>query len=153
MTAEQILERLRTIAPHIAFDVSYEQDPSFVWDGDGPDPADDGFYAVDVTVSAKTILKGVAFEGNAYMGGHYLEYGEKPDGDIGGYLPQMLEEAAEELKPEVESNFHLRSDVLTAIDFLRQEMKDRYEAQRMAVGEASWNVIERHRGAFEKLDD
>ena len=88
---------LNKAAPHIAFEVSYEEDPNFTWDGDGPDPANEGFAAYNVKVQALTIIKGSPVEGNNYLGGTYVKYRERgpvnPDPDIGGYLPQMLDEA------------------------------------------------------------
>jgi hypothetical protein len=93
---------LAKAAPHIAFSVSYVEDPNFVWDGDGPDPKEDGYAPYDVTVTVHTIINGVKFEGDNYLGGTYEKWGsqgpEDPEPDIGGYLPQMIEEALDDLK-------------------------------------------------------
>jgi len=98
---------LAKAAPHIAFSVSYVEDPNFVWDGDGPDPREEGYAPYDVTVTAHTIINGVSFEGNNYLGGTYEKWGprghgpENPEPDIGGYLPQMIDEALDDLKANV----------------------------------------------------
>jgi hypothetical protein len=72
------------------------------------------------------------------MGGSYFKFVE-PCGDVGGYLPQMLEEAASEL-----GNSHQflaistwrtshHGELQNAIGFIKREMKremlDRYQAQ------------------------
>jgi len=95
-TPEGILSGLRKIAPHVVVQVGWEEDPSFTWDGDGPDPAEEGYVAHDVTVSAQAIVDGRTAEGNAYLGGVY----EKPrtrDPAIHGYFPQMADEAFSDL--------------------------------------------------------
>lgn len=90
------IEALKTARPDISITVHRRQDPSFEWDGNGPDPADDGFIAYDVWVTAMTIRNGVRIEGNAYLGGSYYRPDE-PIGEINGYLPQMVDEAVADL--------------------------------------------------------
>ena len=82
--------------PNVAITVHREIDPFFQWDGDGPDPADDGFDAYDVIVTATTIVAGEFVKGKAYCGGTYYRMDE-PIGDVHGYLPQMMQEALEDL--------------------------------------------------------
>jgi hypothetical protein len=96
MTAVQKLEQLRAHDPGVAIVVSRQPDPSFVWDGDGPDPVEDGFSAYDVTVQAIRVLDGRRIIGEAHLGGSYYRLGE-PTGEINGYLPQMIDEAVHEL--------------------------------------------------------
>ena len=87
---------LRLSRPDIAVTVTRKADSYFSWDGDGDDPRNEGFEPCDVYVKAFAIKSGTLLEGSACLGGSYY----RPDeftGDIHGYLPQMLEEAIEEL--------------------------------------------------------
>lgn len=135
MTATEIYARLKDLAPNVAFSASKDEDRSCVWDGNGPDPADNGLIAYDVTVTACTILDGDYVEGNAYLGSCYMEHDEAID-DIGGYLPQKLEEAAEDLQNEIAdlqdgvSLRHVENQLKNVIAFIKQEMQYRYDAQR-----------------------
>lgn len=97
---KELIEALRTERPDVAIRVTKELDDTYVWDGDGPDPADDGFAAYTVKVEAITIRNGKAYTGTAYLGGSYYKYGEPVDlihEDVGGYLPQLIDEALKEL--------------------------------------------------------
>lgn len=42
---EAIFTELKKIAPSIAFSVRREEDSNYRWDGDGPDPAEEGYVA------------------------------------------------------------------------------------------------------------
>lgn len=97
--AISLRDALKVAAPNMVLETTYEHDPSFRWDGDGPDPAelDDPLDPHDVTVSARMIVNGEFMEGNAYMGGTYEPLGGPYDPDIGGYLNQMAGEAIDEL--------------------------------------------------------
>ena len=94
------IEALRLARADVAITVSRTVDECFVWDGDGPDPIDEGFQAYDVDVVASTIRDGKLIEGRASLGGSYYQ-DDEPLGEIHGYLPQMVEEAIEELDLEV----------------------------------------------------
>lgn len=113
------------------FSVSRTVDENYRWDGDGPDPVEEGFDPCDVDVSAKCIIGGQEIEANTYLGGSYFKQDEPCD-DVHGYLPQMLEESTEELihHPKVEVGSPLHMQLLRALEFLRKEMDDRYKAQR-----------------------
>jgi hypothetical protein len=133
MKAQELLEALRTWAPFIVFKIERARDDSFRWDGDGPDPCDEGFTCYDVDVSATAISKGREYTGHGSLGGHYDKH--PFDDDLGGYLPQLLLEAAQELEDvldegECPAGF---SDCRSAIRFLRIELKQRYDAQRATV--------------------
>lgn len=110
-----IFAALRRIAPNIAFSVEHTEDPNYRWDGDGPDPAEDGYVAYDVDVFARAIEGGEIVEGQDSLGGVYEIPGEF-DPDIGGYLPQMLAGAIDELKSEVRGP--LREQALAADKFM-----------------------------------
>lgn len=150
MTPEVLMANLGRHAPEVRLDVTWDRDPYYSWDGDGPDPADDGYLAHDVTASARAIIGSatpIHFSGSSCMGGCY----DKPGAlcpDIHGYLPQMLLEAVEELRDEVArqrpaADVTLEQDELriqgdydkvmadcdAAISILRREMRDRYHEQ------------------------
>ncbi len=97
---QDCIEALRLSRPDIAITVTRELDFNFRWDGDGPDPEDEGFDAYDVDVKAYAIRNGTMYEGSASLGGSYF-LPDEPTADIHGYLPQMVEEAVEELNAQV----------------------------------------------------
>jgi hypothetical protein len=119
------------------FSASRSRDNDFRWDGDGPDPEDEGLYPYDVTISAKAIVFGQVVEGEAFIGGHYMEEDEEI-GNIGGYLPQLLEDAAQELKtlliPLVGEKDVWIGLIDNVIACLKSEMRLRYQEQRAAIG-------------------
>ncbi len=127
-TPSAIFKRLKQIAPSIHFDVKYELDPSFVWDGDGPDPRDEGYDAYDVDVSASAVVDGHMVHGIESLGGTYDRPG-KHDPDIGGYLPQMLEEAVMDLRKK-RLPASLAKEAKEAQAFLKTTLKTRYSQQR-----------------------
>ena len=92
----EIAARLATLAPSISFSVSREIDENYRWDGDGEDPAENGFDAYNVTVTARAIVDGQIVEGENSLGGSYFQ-DDEPTGEIHGYLLQMLEEATQDL--------------------------------------------------------
>ena len=94
---DAIIAKLTSERPDVAVSVTWESDKHFCWDGDGPDPADDGLVAHDVTVTARTIRAGKMIEGIACLGGCYSEFLGPHCPMIHGYFPQKLEEALQEL--------------------------------------------------------
>ena len=126
-SAKAILMELKKIAPSIAFSVEHTVDRDYEWDGDGPDPREEGFDPYDVDVYATAIVDGDEVEGRASLGGTY----DKPDDidpDIGGYLPQMLQEAAEELASKVSGP--LRAEAKAASKYLKDVMRSRYDKEQ-----------------------
>lgn len=109
--ADQLIEELRQSHPDVHISVVWSPDPNYVWDGDGPDPLDDGYVPHDVAVTATTIVEGEMIEGNAYLGGCYEKLGE-PDPEIHGYFEQMLKEALVELGREIERKVRSNVSVL-----------------------------------------
>ena len=93
---QAFIESLKKTRPEVAITVSRQIDPYFTWDGDGPDPAEEGYEPYDVTVTAITIKNGVLYTGTSVLGGSYFQSNE-PSGEIHGYLHQMVEEALKEL--------------------------------------------------------
>jgi ABC-type cobalt transport system substrate-binding protein len=146
-TPEGIVSGLSKIAPHVAIDVSWEEDLHYVWDGDGPDPGLEGYVAHDVTVSAETIIDGRKIDGKAYLGGVYEKQGER-DQNIHGYFPQMVDEALSELYKEISGKEPVTSrkrweveppsgesesilaELRNAIKFTNVSMKEIYERER-----------------------
>ena len=94
---DMLLDSLREKRPDIAVTVEWEIDHSFKWDGDGPDPEEEGLFPHDVVVTATAIRNGKIVEGYAYLVGCYSPFGGPHCPDIHGYFPQMLEEALSEL--------------------------------------------------------
>ncbi len=123
---DKIFHELKRLAPSIVFSVEHTEDPNFEWDGDGPDPAEDGYVAYDVEVRAMTIVDGEEIEGVNYLGGSYDKPHEK-DPDVHGYLPQMLDASLDDLMGEL-SGAVLRQ-AKAAKKYLGEAMKRRYDAQ------------------------
>jgi len=122
----RIKKSLNRVAPNIAFALEYTEDPNFVWDGDGPDPSEEGFVAYNIKACAMTVGKGEFMEGCNYLGGCY----EKPghfDPDIGGYLPQVLEAAVSELATVKGLPENLRKQTEAASKWLKNEMRRLYD--------------------------
>lgn len=92
-----LIERLSHIAPSIAISTHWEVDRYFRWDGDGPDPAEEGYFPYDVDVVVRTIVKGKVVEGTDNLGGVYSKPDDK-DPDVHGYFSDLLEDALVELK-------------------------------------------------------
>lgn len=101
-TGLETIEELKVSRPDIVVTVTRELDPYFVWDGDGPNPEEDGFSAYTVDVNARTIRNGEIIIGGSSLGGsYYLD--DEPIGEIHGYLPQMIAEAIEEMDEQLHS--------------------------------------------------
>ncbi len=128
--------KLASLAPSIALSLTRKIDPSYRWDGDGPDPVHDGFDAYDVTINARTIAAGVMFEGSAYLSGCYFRPDE-PTGEVHGYLLQMLDEAAQDLADSLARKSAYDGvplfDLARARAYLRQASHEAYEAQRCEI--------------------
>ncbi len=120
-----IKNTLKKIAPSIAFVVKWIPDNNFVWDGDGPDPADEGYMAYDVDVSAMAVINGERLWGVNSLGGVYTKPDEQ-DPDIGGYLIQMLDEALADLQLK-KLSATLRAETRAARKLLDEEAESRYQ--------------------------
>lgn len=135
--APEIKAALAKTAPSIEFLTSKEVDHSYEWDGDGPDPIDDGQYPHDLTFTARTIVNGEMVEGESFLGGSYYEICE-PVGDAHGYLLQQLKEAAQELITELRKTngtSWLVNQLYCAIDWINAESRRQYELQRLELGD------------------
>lgn len=103
MHCEAIYAELRKLAPSVCFSASREVDPYFTWDGDGEDPVNNGYTPYDVDVTASVIVGGVLVQETDSLGGCYF-MDDEPIGDIHGYLPQMIQEAAVALLHKLPAN-------------------------------------------------
>jgi hypothetical protein len=90
---------LKKERPDVAIRVTRTIDPDPHWSGDGPSPEEDGCVCYEHMVTATAIRKGVEYRGTAYLSGSW--YGAEDNSDtlaeVSGYLPQMVDEALEEL--------------------------------------------------------
>lgn len=130
-----VLVALAEIAPSIHFGVHVEPDSDSVWDVVGDLDPDD-FKAWQYDVSATVIAGGEFVEGHAYMGGSWEKFGDNPrevNPDIGGYLLQMLEEAATELRSVVGPGLgdlgEVGRQLSAALAYLKAQMIAAYERQ------------------------
>ena len=137
MTANQILETLRKLAPSVSVAVHWEPD------GDAPfseishcfdDPDPDDWQAWQSEVVARAIVRGNEVCGNAHLGGTWEKSADHPatsNPDISGYLPQMIEEALQELRGMLPlGHATLSGELEAAIAFIKTEMRNRYDEQR-----------------------
>lgn len=124
-----IFKTLKELAPQIAFSVKFDRDENYVWDGDGPDPAGEGYFAYDVSVIARAVAGGELVDGEGNRGGHYQKPGEM-DYDISGYLPQLLKDAARELDRNPGLGQEIDLQLSMAIDYLRRVMEKRYNREQ-----------------------
>jgi hypothetical protein len=126
MNADEIYAELKRLAPHVAFSTTKSFAEEEQWEGDGDDPADEGFYVYDVEVTAKTIHQGKLYSVSSYIGDFYMHLDE-PIGDIAGYLPQKLEEVVD-LIIDIKDD-KIKAELLAVRKFLKKEIQQRYSEQ------------------------
>lgn len=124
---EIIKKALKEIAPQISVGVRRDEDTNFIWDGDGPDPSEFGFIPYNIDVYAMSIVNGEEVEGHGYLGGSYDKPGEF-DPDIGGYFPQKLEEAFEELSEQLSGE--ILKQAKAALQYLKKYMRMTHERDK-----------------------
>lgn len=123
-------EKLKELAPNVVFSLSWSPDHDGRWDKTWGDQND--FECLNADFSAKAIVGGVEVEGNAYLGECWEKYGER-DPEVGGYLPQKLQEAANELFKLVPEDAEALRKELFAVDrYLKEIMQQRWEDQQMS---------------------
>lgn len=118
---KELQEQLAKVAPNIHFGVKWTEDPSYRWDGDGPDPAEKGILPHDVDVSASIIMNGELLTGESHLGGCYDKPGELCP-DVHGY---MLSEALEELHVMVPPHYQIVCEIKEAQNFISKLMKEK----------------------------
>ncbi len=96
-TPKGILSGVRRIAPNVSIKIRWQVDRYYIWDGDGPDPVEQGYVPHNVYVSAVVVTtEGKTVFGRGVLRGVYESEGME-DPNIHGYFPQMLFTALEEL--------------------------------------------------------
>lgn len=99
------IEQLKISRPDIVIEVTRIADHDTRWDGD--DPIGDEFDCFDHEVTAYTIRNGVRIEGTATLGGSWYDlddhdaHNQACIAEISGYLPQMIDEAIDELDAQL----------------------------------------------------
>ena len=97
LTPKGILSGVRRIAPNVSIKIRWQLDRYYIWDGDGPDPVEQGYVPHNVYVSAVVVTtEGKTVFGRGVLGGVYESEGME-DPNIHGYFPQLLEIALMEL--------------------------------------------------------
>lgn len=104
--AATLLAQLATVAHLVAIETIWQHDddihPDIRKDCDGFNDADPGdWQAWRSEVRATAIVKGKPITGSAYLGGTWEKSGDDPsmsNPEISGYLPQMIEEAVQDLR-------------------------------------------------------
>jgi len=119
--------KLKDLAPGVAFSVEWSPDPHSLWDPQWGDQEE--FEAFDVDVFARTIEAGEIIERFSSLG-ECWEIPDKKDPEIGGYLPQMLQEAAKELL-DVAGSHEISEQLGAVVQFLKQLMQERWETQQV----------------------
>ena len=89
-------EKLKIEFPEIYIYVLWEYDEEYEWDGDGPDPQDEGYLPHNVTVCAEKIVNGERLTGFAYLGGCYKLPDEENE-EVDGYFEELAREAISNL--------------------------------------------------------
>lgn len=100
-TGHQMIAQLKIDRPDVVISIDRTVDRNGVWDGD--EPIGDEFICYDHAVYARTIRNGVMIEGVDYLGGSWYDPNDKTPlnidclAEISGYLPQMIDEAIENM--------------------------------------------------------
>jgi len=101
MKAFEIIDSLKSSRPDVAITVEWIFDEYCAWDGDGPDPEDEGYFPHDVDVTATTIRNGVILTGTASLGGCYSPLDGPHCPEIHGYAAQLIEDALADLDKQL----------------------------------------------------
>ncbi len=154
ITPKGILSALRRIAPNVSIETNWSEDADFIWDGEGPDPAEAGYFphTVEVVVTVETD-DGEPFSGADFLGGTYARPGVE-DPNVSGYFPQMLEMALKELylalvekkvfssrkrwdprEADVDpERSELATEVRAAVRFVKRSMEEIYNREQRRRG-------------------
>lgn len=124
----RIVRKLDEIAPDVGIVTKWEEDPSYRWDGEGPDPREEGYVPHDVWVIAEAWDRGRKFQGQDVLGGVYEKPGSR-DPMIHGYFYQMLDQALGKLAAK-DLPRRLRLQVAAARRYVWDEMERIYGISR-----------------------
>lgn len=136
MYQHKLVSELITVAPHLHIKCTRERDEYFRWDGDGPDPEEDGFEPCTVKVTASYIADGQLFSDDDYLGGSYFKPGEHT-GDVHGYFSGMVQECVQRIHDEIALQLpncaadHLELE--NALNAISEHMQAEYDAQRAGI--------------------
>lgn len=97
-------EKHRGPTSDIAITVSREVDRDYQWDGDGLDPRESGMEPYTVVVTAYHIENGMLQTGESILSGCYY-MPEDTIGDVDGYLPQLIDDAVDNLRAAYRGSF------------------------------------------------
>lgn len=89
-------EKLKTEFPEIYIFTLWQHDPFYEWNGDGPNPQDEGCLPHNITVCAVKISNGEKLTGFAYLGGCYKLPDEENE-EVDGYFEALAREAISNL--------------------------------------------------------
>lgn len=96
-TLYRVQAGIKKLAPDVNIRTVWTEDPHYRWDGDGPDPVEEGYVAHDVSVIAEIELaNGTVVVGDNHLGGSYEKPGVE-DPLVHGYYYDMLSSALREL--------------------------------------------------------
>ncbi len=127
-----MLQKLKELCPSIVFSISREIDEDEIWDGDGPDPKEDGYEPYCIDVEAVAIIDGDFVEGVAYLCSSYYQ-DDEPIGDAHGYLPQLLKDAVIDLNKQLLGKGSEQMEAATQCEvaevYLKSVMQERYKEQ------------------------
>lgn len=136
-THDQFMAKLKKVAPSIAVKTTWTPDNYFSWDGDGPDPTEEGYQAYDVDVWAKAIVDGEIVEGQGSIGGSYSKPGEH-DPDVHGYFLDLLQKALADLYEQTQSG-ELDRQINEAKDLIERAARIRYDERHNPTKKQDWS--------------
>lgn len=138
---------LKKTRPDVVITVEREFDTDPVWHGDPKDDpsADLDFVCYEHTVTAMAVHNGTVVKGHAYLGGSWYATDDKSDTllEVSGYLPQMVDEALEELDKK------LLSKLLWWVVTLRNDGQDE-DSLYVVQGEDADDAIESAKTQFKQ---
>lgn len=127
----ELIKTLAKLAPGIALEIIWSKDPGSRWDIEDSELDPNDFEAWQSEVRASAIVDGKLKSESSHMGGTWEKLGDDPrqsNPDISGYLPQMAQEAYQELKKSLPVEAHsLHVDCDVAIQHLADFMRKRYD--------------------------
>ena len=144
LEGNELIDALKRIAPQMTVEVIWEPDPDGEWFEENGNVRNYECWQSEVKVQIQ--LNGEFFDGNAYLGGTWENKGDHPsesNPNISGYLPQMIEEAIDELiksvpaaqYQETEEELRTGEAVLAAKKFVKDQMRLSYDAQQRQHGQ------------------
>jgi hypothetical protein len=120
--AAELLARLAALAPSISIQTIWEHDTDLhdirKYCDMPPDTCPADWQAWQSEVRAVAIVGGKEVSGSAYLGGTWeraTDHPAKSNPEISGYLPQMIQEALQELRPQLSGPVAAECDAALAV--------------------------------------